>query len=132
MTALNEPHLYSVLEEVHDERRRQHVKFGEQNWSDGTGPRVAFGSLDYMEEHANSAKRRTDKAAQDGTLTWKDILTEEFFEALAESDQAALRTELVQVAGVAVAWIEKIDRDRARGARTIHDAADDLVRATHG
>ena len=36
---------------------------------------------------------------------------------VAESDPVKLRAELVQVAAVAVAWVEKIDRDIARGAR---------------
>lgn len=49
-------------------------------------------------------------AAEHGGLTWRHILAEEMFEALAESDPAKLRAELVQVAAVAVQWVEAIDR----------------------
>jgi hypothetical protein len=51
--------------------------------------------------------------AQEGTTTWKHILREEFLEAMAEEDPEQLREELVQVAAVAVAWIEAIDRRAA-------------------
>jgi hypothetical protein len=45
-------------------------------------------------------------------VTWAHILTEEFYEALAEADPEKLREELVQVAAVAVAWVECLDRMR--------------------
>ena len=48
-----------------------------------------------------------------GEGTWADILREEYFEALAETDPARLRVELIQVAAVAVAWVEAIDRAEA-------------------
>jgi hypothetical protein len=38
------------------------------------------------------------------------IALEEVFEALVETDPAKLRDELLQVAAVAVAWVEAIDR----------------------
>jgi len=101
----------TVLDEVAAERARQDAQWGEQNHPDGSGPRVAHGSgIDYMENHAKHARRVCQGAAKDGTLTWRHILLEEIFEALAEEDSAALRTELVQVAAVAVAWAEAIDR----------------------
>ncbi len=43
-------------------------------------------------------------------VNWKTILLEEVAEAFAENDPATLRRELVQVAAVAAAWIEAIDR----------------------
>jgi len=43
-------------------------------------------------------------------VTWRDILYEEVLEAYVETDWSALRAELVQVAAVAVAWIEHLDR----------------------
>jgi len=57
-----------------------------------------------------SATRATDVAAAFGRVSWADILLEEVFEALAEDDPAALRVELIQVAAVAVQWVEAIDR----------------------
>ncbi|HYF53037.1 MAG TPA: hypothetical protein VEA41_02135 [Salinarimonas sp.] len=43
-------------------------------------------------------------------MTYSQILAEEVAEALAESDPMLLRAELVQVAAVAVQWVEAIDR----------------------
>ncbi len=65
-----------------------------------------------MTETANGARAHAERAAKGGYLTWAHILTEEFYEAMAEEDQARLRAELIQVAAVAVAWIEQIDRRR--------------------
>lgn len=45
----------------------------------------------------------------DDSCTWWHILREEVFEAAAESDPAALRAELVQVAAVAVKMIDALD-----------------------
>ena len=93
----------SILAEVLAERVRQDAKWGEQNHPDGTGLRAdaAMAAL---------AKADCDRAARDGELTYRHILDEEVCEAFAETDPAKLRVELVQVAAVAVAWIEKLDR----------------------
>ena len=83
------PHsLYSVLQAVAIERARQDSKWGEQNH---------------------------------GNFVWSAILGEEVGEACmaslelefgdSENPMANLREELVQVAAVAVAWIECLDRE---------------------
>ena len=92
-----------VLEEVSYERGRQDAKWGEQNHPNGTGGRGRVAS-------ANAARHATQSSAERGELTWIDVLAEEVAEAFAESGQAALRAELIQVAAVAVAWVEAIDR----------------------
>ena len=97
-------HTGEVLDDVHDERRRQDRKWGEQNHPDGTK------SDPVSEAHADCIRHRADEAARAGTLTWRHILDEEVAEAFAEDDPARLREELVQVAAVAVGWIEAIDR----------------------
>jgi hypothetical protein len=101
-----------VCEEIIDERERQHRKWGEQNHPDGTGPkeRTPGTMYDTNEQIAWHAKVRCDEAAKSGRCTYMHILNEEVREAFAESDPAKLRAELVQVAAVAVAWIEAIDR----------------------
>ncbi|SHT53877.1 Uncharacterised protein [Mycobacteroides abscessus subsp. abscessus] len=91
-----------VLDEVVAERVRQHDKWGEQNHPDGTKLRY--------ERHAILAKALVERHAANGTITYADILWEEVTEAFAETDKARLRAELIQVAAVAVAWVEKIDR----------------------
>ena len=75
----------AVLEEIDDERARQHGKWGEQNHAD---------------------------------IEWFAILAEEFGEVARSIVGGPLRTvgehgtrhELIQVAAVAVAWVEAIDR----------------------
>lgn len=98
-----------VLPEIADERERQDEKWGEQNHPDGTGPGYRV--------HAIEARVRCQRAAQSGLVTYKDILEEEVYEAFAETDPDKLRAELVQVAAVAVAWIEKLDRERATSTK---------------
>ena len=109
-----------VLFEVASERTRQDAKWGEQNHPDGTGDAVEPLSLLTVSTPAYcylSAGELAELAREDcqgafgmGVGTYRHILAEEFFEALAEGDPARLRAELVQVAAVAVAWVEAIDR----------------------
>lgn len=94
-----------VLNEVHKERREQDKRWGEQNHQDGTGGKWAY-------EKSEDVKALCDQSRIDGQLSWSDILNEELCEAFAEDDQDKLRAELIQVAAVAVAWIECIDRRR--------------------
>lgn len=89
--------------EVLRERERQHELWGEQNHADGTGGAV-------YEAYAKEAREACDFHADNGTLTWDKILLEEVLEAFAETDPVTLREELIQVAAVAVSWIEAIDR----------------------
>ena len=59
---------------------------------------------------------------------WLAILHEETGEAatgILEGDEENLRAELVQVAAVAVAWVEAIDRRRAERDRLSYPVGDD-------
>lgn len=96
----------TVIADVLQERARQDTQWGEQNHPDGTGGNQAAADL---------ARRVCQQAADAGQLTWRQVLDEEVQEAFAEADPGRLRTELVQVAAVAVAWIEAIDRRGGRG-----------------
>lgn len=96
----------TVLGEVLEERHRQEALWGEQNHADGTGALWRAG-------HADAARLQCQVASELGVITWADIFEEEVAEALAESDLERLREELVQVAAVAVAWVEAIDRRRS-------------------
>lgn len=100
----------AVLIEVAAERARQDERWGEQNHPDGTG------SPDQA-KLAELARTWCEDTFGAGYGTWADVLAEEVAEALAESDPARLRAELVQVAATAVCWIEAIDRRIAGGAR---------------
>lgn len=104
----------SALLEVADERERQNVKWGEQNHPNGTGPAklpMPYGSGSWSAAvAAQNLTLLTNCAAQVGQCTWLHILREEVFEAFAEDNAAKLRAELIQVAAVAVQWVEAIDR----------------------
>jgi hypothetical protein len=106
---------------VLDERQRQDARWGEpKDLPNGTGPdKLILADLPYaktpypLPEHlgnwtatelADSAKANCDIAAQQGHVTYADILMEEHLEALAESDPEKLFDELIQVAAVAQKW----------------------------
>ena len=105
--------MLGVLSEVGRERIRQDAKFPGQTLPDGTGPDVYWAECWYNTSNRDLAsllRAECKRAARAGTLTWLDVLAEEFAEATAEADFAKLRTELIQVAAVAVRWVEDIDR----------------------
>jgi len=92
-----------VLYEIELERRAQDRKFPEQgDMPDGTSPE--------SREVADAARAYADHSAEHGHLTWRDILNEEVMEALTADSVDELRLELIQVAAVAVKWIEAIDK----------------------
>jgi hypothetical protein len=90
-------------DEIRAERARQDERWGEQNHPLGTGAGA-------FRANADAARRECDAAAASGTVTWRHIVLEELWEALAEADEAAARRELVQLGAVVVAMIECIDR----------------------
>jgi hypothetical protein len=98
-----------VLADIGAERVAQNEKWGEQNHPDGTGSKA-------QQAQAEASRKWCQDAFESGYGTWADVLAEEVAEANAERDPAKLRTELVQVAAVAAAWIEAIDRRTAAAA----------------
>lgn len=113
-----------ILRDIDVERDRQHSKWGKQEHLFGVGPdqqplfeigrQLAvldgdnLGTAPALEVEA-AAKAATDLNAKVGIVTYADILLEEVFEALGSDTPEALRKELVQVAAVAVQWVELID-----------------------
>lgn len=133
---LDEAKTHTVLADVLEERRRQHEKWGEQNLPDDS-PAVAgliSRSAAWARDEISRAiwwdqqppeEREKVWATPAPHLAWPLVLFEEFAEALEEAattgtfdeprsdpNQARvrLRAELVQVAAVAVQWIEALDR----------------------
>jgi NTP pyrophosphatase (non-canonical NTP hydrolase) len=92
-----------IFHEITNERRRQDQLFGVQDHADGTG------HPDYVNA-AHTARLTVATLNSFGAITWLSVLTEEVCEAFAETDPDKLREELIQVAAVAVAWAEAIDR----------------------
>jgi hypothetical protein len=95
--------LARALGDVAAERAAQDALWGMQVLPDGTG-------ADGAAAESDRARLETETASRAGTLTWRHVLAEEVLEAFAESDPKRLRAELVQVAAVAVKWIQALDR----------------------
>lgn len=107
-----------VLIEVREERARQFVRYGlNDDLEDGTGPDVSWFGMEHDPNEAISARDievafRSDYVAHEqrtGHPTWMNLVREEVAEAFMENDPVRLREELLQVAALAVSWIEKID-----------------------
>jgi len=109
MTLIDQGKVAGVLLEVMDERRAQEAKWGQQNHPDGTGPLLVWADK-AASVAVSSFRNRCEYRFKMGNGTWSDIALEEIAEALAEEDPALLRAELIQVAAVAVGWVEAIDR----------------------
>jgi hypothetical protein len=110
-----------VLSEIAAERLSQDERWGVQRLADNDG--TDDGTMLLGRSYATWARifqlrcdrlRDEWKAGRGDSRNMTVVLLEEVFEALAEAtatrpDPAALRAELVQVAAVAVKWIEIID-----------------------
>ena len=112
---------HKVLAEVFEERLRQDDKWGEQNHPD-FDRQVLDWSKPMIHDHygilqAQYAKFNCDNAFRSGRPDWISVLIEEVSEVLDCVDRpvSELRDELIQVAAVAVSWVEAIDRREDRG-----------------
>lgn len=108
-----------VLSDIEEERRRQHEKWGQQDWPFVNEQAEAPFSMNrrrdrldqYLISKPETWREWCKKARQQGTLTYWPILMEEVAEAVEVADDLeACREEMVQVAAVAVQMIEAIDR----------------------
>ena len=103
----------AILAEIEREVVRSTRKHGDQSHVPmGTAiyclPLEFCGDDQTAENLAQQAQFWTDDRSLskgDGTVTWRDILTEEVFEAYAEDNPLRLQEELVQVAAVVVKMI---------------------------
>ena len=111
----NQKKTFKVLAEVYQERQRQEKKWGKQNH-----PILPTGLVDFPEmicqsygiPSENAAKKAVELGVKHGNLTYYDIFIEEVSEAAACGNNVKhLREELIQVAAVAVAMIESLDRN---------------------
>ncbi len=89
-------------------RAKNLLKWGEQNWPDGTRR-----TIERLAER-KAAQARTDAGMKDGSATYLDILQEEVAEVSCETDEAKLLAELIDVAAVTLDWADSLLR-RARG-----------------
>lgn len=121
-SGISHERLARALAAVARERTEQTAKWGEQHHLDGTGETVnvlerigdfTADALAFVPANQLAAAARAacqSNGSPQSPDTWTAILLEEVFEALAEDDPVRLRQEVVQVAAVAVQWVEEIDR----------------------
>ncbi|MFZ3558139.1 hypothetical protein [Streptomyces sp. BH055] len=137
------PGVKAFAEEVDAERQRQLQKFGEQHHPDIEARDIPIVTHHYYASRADiwkqvNAERATPAIGgrcvtcpgnADGPHThiaWDGILLEEVYEALAESDPAKLRAELIQTAAVCAAWVADIDsRGTAEEKHVVADSSAD-------
>jgi hypothetical protein len=104
-----------IIGDAMNELQRQDAKFGEQNHEDGTGPTTLplYSPHRFVDDDltattlADVFRARTDARLSglgDRPGTWKDILLEEVFEAMAEEVPENLHAELNQVIAVCIQW----------------------------
>lgn len=103
-----------VLREVRNERHYQEARFGRQDMPYG------FGS-ERDQLAAKTYRAVADIRAENDTLTHRNVLVEEVFEAFAETDPEKMRAELIQVAAVAVKIVEQIDRELIERERLLSE-----------
>lgn len=97
-----------TVNEVLAENAFQDTKWGPaRQMPNGTGRQ-------YSSELADYYKEETNRAFAEGTGTWRHILEEEFYEAMAETNPKRLIAELLQVAAVCVAWIVSLKLQRPK------------------
>lgn len=125
-TLLTTPGVKAFAEDIDAERQRQLAKWGEQHHPDIESRDIPIVTHHYYASRADIWKQVNTERATPSTggrcvtcpdsanglhthTAWDGILLEEVYEALAESDPATLRAELVQVAAVCAAWIADID-----------------------
>lgn len=103
----------NVLSDVRAERARQFARYGtNEDLLDGTGPQVEWlGDVGGSAVDIEGYLRKNYEAHETefGKPTFRHLVAEEVAEAFQENNPKRLREELLQVAALAVSWIEKID-----------------------
>jgi hypothetical protein len=89
-------------------REKNRLKWGEQNWPDGTGPSVERNAA------RSAAQARVDAGMKAGSVTYFEILQEEFREVACEAEEHELLAELIDVAAVAQDWADSLLRRAQR------------------
>lgn len=113
----------AVLTEVADERRRQFEVYGDQSGlTDGPHPLAPSVVLEAIGDRtgrslaaysnaglASVFQGRCDAANAGGWVTFEHILSEEWAEVVGARTDYDRRSELIQLAAVAVQWVAAID-----------------------
>lgn len=106
MSEFNTQAVLDLLDRVHLERVQQHESWGPQDHPS----LYSEDALRRWERQAESWKAINDAREAEGTLSWDGILLEEVYEALSETEPTLRIAELIQVAAVALAEAESIQK----------------------
>lgn len=107
----------SIYTEIIEERQRQEAKWGQQNHPIVIINRDPEDSYEdavaskYEIPTESRSKILCESAVLTKSLTWAEILIEEVSEALCAKTKKEQRKELIEVAAVAIAAIESLDRN---------------------
>jgi len=96
-----------IFDEIKLERQRQDEKFGTQNHP--MTPELF--SLEGCKSRLEAMRHQNKINTQNKKDNWYHILAEEIFEVFSETDPNKQREEMIQVAAIAVAIIECLDKD---------------------
>jgi predicted XRE-type DNA-binding protein len=100
----------AIFDQISCERDRQTERWGDQSHlPDGTGPNFTPRGTRLMMHELAGIQREANNDYPD-KITFQEILLEEVWEALAETNPERLWAELTQVAAVVVQWLEVIER----------------------
>lgn len=103
--------------DVLQERERQDAKWGVQNHPSFSSAVAGWPVMNraryYGIDTDDELRGACEGAFKLGKGSYAHIFLEEAAEAICAPDEQSLRAELVQVAAVAIAWIESIDRRAA-------------------
>jgi hypothetical protein len=106
--------LRRVVDDVVREVTAADLRTGGKHLPDGTPEHIARMGA---EKAAAQARRTADMfrrvtigRAASGALTWWDVLRAGVYDVGADTDPATLRADLIQVAAVAMRWVQDIDR----------------------
>jgi len=97
--------LLPIFQEIQNEREAQDAKFGIQNHC----------MHNFFDRNFCKMKEkffREINKKEDFRFSWLTVLLEEVYEAFAETKIEKQRAEMIQVAAVAVAIIEYLDREK--------------------
>jgi len=129
----------AVLDDISEHREFQYENYGpNRDLPDGTGKDVewlapvvdaaraqpgrfrAYDIEDLFKQEWDYPKDGTpgEQDAANDAATWMRLVREEIAETFMEEDQDRLEVELIQVAGLAVSWIERIRERRLVRAGT--------------
>lgn len=107
----------SVLDLVSEERKRQEAMYPENDsLLDGTGPNVRWLEVDDpgiytkgAEEIELALRCGYERHEETSRVTWMHLVREEVAEVFVEDDPSRLKEELIQLAALAVSWVERLN-----------------------